>query len=168
MTSEQKEEFLAALHSAILSITEPRYFESERGFQGALIAQLEMRLAGLSFADKPIIEQEYQKTFPAHGITIRPDILLHVPFERGETQNRWEGNFVALELKLRASAKDADDDFSSLSLLALKLSYPLTIFLNIDSSETYFKQCPAEIAQQTVCCAVRLEGSQVHLLEDAQ
>src|ERR1700678_511295 len=121
MTSEQKEEFLAALHSAILSITEPRYFESERGFQGALIAQLEMRLAGLSFADKPIIEQEYQKTFPAHGLTIRPDILLHVPFERGETQNRWEGNFVALELKLRASAKDADDDFSSLSLLALKL-----------------------------------------------
>jgi hypothetical protein len=95
-------------------------------------------------------------------------ILLHVPFERGETQNRWEGNFVALELKLRASAKDADVDFSSLSLLALKLSYPLTIFLNIDSSETYFKQCPAEIAQQTVCCAVRLEGSQVHLLEDAE
>jgi hypothetical protein len=32
-----------------------------------MIAQLEIRLVGLSFADKPIIEQEYQKTFTAHG-----------------------------------------------------------------------------------------------------
>ena len=94
MTGEKKEEFLAALHSAMLSITEARYFESERGYQGALIAQLEIRLAGLSFADRPIIEQEYQKTFPAHGITIRPDILLHVPFERGRLKTDGKGTLL--------------------------------------------------------------------------
>jgi len=43
-----------------------------------------------------------------------------------------------------------------LQVLKEKLDYQLTLFLNIDSSDTWWQLCPSTIASQTVSFAVRL------------
>jgi hypothetical protein len=151
------EKFLAIFQEALGAIREPRLFKTERGYQGALLAELQLRLRNAAFPGDPIIEQEYQKTIPNHGITIRPDLIIHIPFERGSTKRREEGNFVAIELKLAATAAEADEDFASLALIKEELGYPLTIFLNLDAAETYAERCSKRIALQTVCFAVQLK-----------
>ena len=151
------EKFLAIFHEALGAIREPRLFKTERGYQGALLVQLQQRLRNAAFPGDPIIEQEYQKTIPNHGIAIRPDLIIHIPFERGDTKRREQGNFVAIELKLAATAAEADEDFESLTLIKEKLGYPLTIFLNLDAAETYAERCSQRIASQTVCFAVQLK-----------
>lgn len=160
MLTGSMEQLFVALGEALASIREPRYFESERGYQGALIAQLEHRLGGLGLPDSPIVEQEYQKTLPRHGTTIRPDLIVHVPFERGRATTRQEGNFVAIELKLDATTNKADEDFESLRLMAKYLRYPATVFMNIGARRTYADRCPPEIASHTACFAVHLEGGE--------
>jgi hypothetical protein len=150
------EEFLSIFKKALATIREPRLFKTERGYQGALVAELQRRLNQAAFPGDPIIEQEYQKTFPHHGITIRPDLIVHIPFERNGTARRQDGNFVAIEIKVRATALEASQDFVSLNAMKEKLNYPITIFLNLDSSEAHAERCPPKIAAQTVCFAVRL------------
>jgi hypothetical protein len=49
-------------------------------------------------------------------------------------------------------------DFAKLVQMRDVLGYPLTVFINIDSDETYATQRPGAIAGQTVCYAVRLEN----------
>lgn len=122
-----------------------------------MLVELQHRLRSTAFPGDPIIEQEYQKTIPNHGIAIRPDLIIHILFERGDTKRREEGNFVAIELKLAATAAEADEDFESLTLMKEKLGYPLTIFLNLDAAETYVERCSHKIASQTVCFAVQLK-----------
>ncbi|MGO9074628.1 MAG: hypothetical protein ACLQEI_10785 [Terriglobales bacterium] len=62
-----------------------------------------------------------------------------------------------MELKLRSTENEARGDFANLEQMKRELGYPLTIFINIDSDETYADLCPEGIAGQTVCYAVRLE-----------
>ena len=76
------------------------------------------------------------------------------PSERQETESREEGNFVAVEIKICATRKEAEEDFESLQTIQWALKYPLTIFLNVGSLNTYASLCPASIADQTVCFAV--------------
>ena len=153
-----QERFLALLRQALESIREKRFFQDERGFQGALLQELSQRLAHGAFPGDPIIEQEYQKRLALHKIRIRPDIIIHVPFERGVADGRDEGNFVAMELKRRATVKKAKEAFANLAEMKKALKYPLTIFINIDSDQTHVALCPKSIAGQTACFAVRFEG----------
>jgi hypothetical protein len=150
------EHFLTVFQAALAAIREPRLFATERGYQGALIGELQNRLNEVALPGDPIIEQEYQKTLPHHGITIRPDLIVHVPFERGGTRSRNEGNFVAIEMKVNATAAEADEDFASLALMKERLGYQLTIFLNIGGARSYAERCPQSIAAQTVCFAAQL------------
>jgi hypothetical protein len=76
------------------------------------------------------------------------------------TQHRYQGNFAAVEIKLRSTEAQADQDFASLELMKERLGYPLTVFLNIDSGKTYAERCPTSIAKQTTCFAVRLKGGE--------
>jgi len=154
---ENQERFLKLLQESLQSIREPRLYETERGFQGELLAQLRGRIAYAQFPGEPIVEQEYQKTIPSHGLGTRPDIIVHIPFERGGAERRNQGNFVAIELKLRATQKEAADDFAKLAAIREALAYPLTIFINIGSDETCCAYCPKVITGKTVCFAVRLE-----------
>jgi hypothetical protein len=62
-----------------------------------------------------------------------------------------------VELKRRATAKKAKEAFASLAQMKKSLKYPLTIFINIDSAQTYVALCPKSIAGQTACFAVRFE-----------
>lgn len=152
-----QERFLSALHEALGNIREPRFFETERGYQGELLVQLAKCLKTAAFPGDPIVEQEYQKTMPSHGIKIRPDIIIHIPFERGHVESRNQGNFVAIELKRRSTENEARDDFTNLAQMHEVLQYPLTVFINIDSEQTRFAIRPQSIASQIICFAVRLE-----------
>jgi hypothetical protein len=154
---QNQEQFLAILRDALENIREPRFFRTERGFQGELLVQLRNRLQNAELPGEPIVEQEYQKTIPLHRLNIRPDIIVHIPFDRGRAERRDQGNFVAMELKLRSTENEARGDFANLNQMREVLGYPLTIFINIDSDETHVAQCPEGLAGQTVCYAVRLE-----------
>jgi hypothetical protein len=137
------------------AIVEPRFFETERGYQGELLAELRARLHDIGLPDDPVIEQEYQKRLREHGLTIRPDLIVHIPFDRGATQDRRDGNFVAIEIKRdRNKVREA---FASLAAIERALDYALTILIVVDSAETFAEQCPPDIARKTVCFAARLE-----------
>lgn len=153
-----KERFVTLLRQALENIYEEQFFGDERGFRGALLQELSKELANGVLPTDPIIQQRYQKRLPSHGIRIRPDIIIHVPFERGLTKKRDEGNFVAMELKRRATGKRAKQAFANLSQLKKVLKYPVTIFINVDSEETHAALCPMNIANQTVCFAVHREN----------
>lgn len=159
-------EFLTVLEQALQSIREKVLFGDERGFQGALLHELNWRLGRGVLPTDPIIQQEYQKRIRDHRIKIRPDIIVHIPFERGLARHRDEGNFVAIELKRRATAKQAEHAFASLSQMKRILKYPLTIFINLDSKETHVTQCPRNIAGQTACFAVWLEEGEPVVKEE--
>lgn len=155
LTPEQKI-FVDALTEALGSIDEPLLFQDERGYQGQLLQELAMRFAGGSFPNDPIVQQEYQKTLPQHGIRIRPDIIIHIPFERGGLDDRRHGNFVAIELKRAAGRRTAIQAFGNLQAMKERLAYPLTIFINIDSNAPFLSLCPESLLPQTVCFAVAL------------
>jgi hypothetical protein len=107
IVTAQQYSFLDALAGALGAIDEARLFQDERGYQGKLLQELAIRFAEGGFPGHPIVQQEYQKTLPMHGIRIRPDMIVHIPFERGGLANRLQGNFVAIELKRDASEKAA-------------------------------------------------------------
>jgi len=126
---------------AIQKIKEPRFFRTERGYQGALISELRYLLqhTGAQLGN-PIVEQEYQKRAREHGLQIRPDIIIHIPYERAVFNSRKEGNFVVIELKLRSSKEAAFNDFEKLERMCEVLGYPIGIFLNIDSNQLYLEE----------------------------
>lgn len=70
-----------------------------------------------------LVEQEYRKRFADHGLAIRPDIIIHVPFRRGHHVSRRHDNFVAFELKRRARIGDARSAYANLRAMLLALNY---------------------------------------------
>jgi len=164
--AEFNTQFINIFKKSLESILEPRFFNSERGYQGALIAELERYFPFPLFKGNPIIEQEYQKTLPEHGITIRPDIIVHIPFERGLVESRDQGNFVVIQLKLKAKESDALDDFRKIDLMFDKLEYPMGTFLNIDSSNTFFDCYKGDFPDRLHCFSVRLEDSNILINEN--
>ena len=125
---------------AIQRINEPRLFQTERGDQGALISELTNLLQQANTWLKNSIEQEYQKRAREHGLRIRPDIIIHIPYERGMFSSREEGNFIVIELKRRASRRAAFGDFEKLEKICEVLKYPIGMFLNIDSEQLYLAE----------------------------
>jgi hypothetical protein len=130
---------IIAVKKALERIKEPRFYRTERGFQGQLAAQLERLLedSGLAGLERPIVEEEYQKTAGAHGINLRPDIIIHVPYERGVSPSRSHDNFLVVLLKLNANEQKAGDDFKDLEIVCAHLDYPLGVFVNIASSNLW-------------------------------
>ncbi len=157
------ESVIASLSESLAAISAPRFFESERGFQGELLVQLNKRL---KLSDNTIIEQEHQKKLKAHGLTIRPDIIIHEPFNPELHEARTEGNFAAIELKLNASPETAAEDFKSLSALLEVLQYPICFFINIGSAKSHCNLVPDSVRGKIVCFAVHVaEGETVVIQE---
>ncbi len=159
----EPQKILDGVRAALSAITAPRYFESERGFQGALQSELDKVFAQAGLPPGAIIEQEYQKKLMSHGLTIRPDIIIHTPFELGLTADRRDGNHAVIELKRRARPDAARDDFNSLLAMLGILEYPLGIFVNIDSEEPFQHLVPAEAAGRIVCFALWREAGKTRL-----
>lgn len=126
---------VALLCDAIAAINTPRLFETERGYQGALLTELSVRLHAADLPPDSIAEIEYQKRQGIHGSRIRPDILIHVPAAAGG--NRRLANTLACELKLSARAAEAKADFRKLDELCRTLDYSVVAFVNINSANTY-------------------------------
>lgn len=155
-------EVLAGVRDALQSITAPRLFETERGYQGALLGQLDRRL---QLPARVILEQEYQKQAGRHGVTIRPDIIIHEPFDPERYADRTQGNVAVIELKLRATAAEAADDFKSLGLMMDVLHYPLGVFINIGANRTWAELLPQALQGRVVCFAVFLQDTVVTVVE---
>lgn len=160
MTSD---DIVSAISDALEAIDTPRLFETERGYQGELLAQLHRRLA---LQHPAIIEQEYQKQLGKHGMAIRPDIILHEPFDERIHPGRDFGNLAVIELKLRSSKAAAVEDFNSLAEMIRVLKYPLGIFVNVNSQDTFGDVAPLDVRASLVAFAVRLVDGKVAVRMD--
>ena len=159
------DELLNIIRESLVAVTHPRFYETERGFQGAFLAELGRRIPALQWKGA-IVEQEYQKRMRDHGINIRPDIIIHVPFEGGHHSSRREGNFVVFELKLNASPEEALPDYEHLSNMCEILGYPLGIFININSSDPHLHLYHGPHKEKLHAFAVRIQVDQVEVREE--
>ena len=155
------DELIACVIESLAAITAPRLFQTERGYQGALLAQLDRRLR---LPDHAIVEQEYQKQAGVHGLTIRPDIVIHEPFNPARHAGRAEGNLAVIELKRKATPADAVADFESLRSMLELLRYRVGIFVNIDADTTHAELVPASIRGRVVCFAVALVNGRADVI----
>jgi hypothetical protein len=156
------DDVLTGVRDALAAITAPRLFQTERGYQGALLGQLQARLR---LPDHTIVEQEYQKQAGQHGLTIRPDIVVHEPFDPERHGARTEGNVAVVELKLRATAAEALADFQSLRSMLEVLRYPLGVFVNVASAVTHADLVPQDVRGRIVCFAVALVDGAAQIVE---
>ncbi|CAI1847409.1 Uncharacterised protein [Serratia fonticola] len=138
---DEKQRFINKLEEALQNIKHTRYYETERGYQGELYAELRKILPDLGW-DNAIVEQEYQKKIREHNIRIRPDIIIHVPFDPNLNNTRGDGNFVTFELKLGRNLTETQalNDYQSLAIMCEELSYPYAVFIVIDGNTTYFNK----------------------------
>jgi len=161
-----QEHLLQLLRSALLAIREPRFYNTERGYQGELLVQMRARLEeNPIWPGSPIVEQEYQKNAAAHGLDIRPDLIIHCPFERGVFENRRQGNYVVIELKRRANRQAALQDYAKLDRICTVLDYAMGIFINVDATHIFLREYNAEAGNRLHGFAVELRGGQVYIQE---
>jgi hypothetical protein len=147
--------------TALRAVSTPRFFETERGYQGEFLAELRAGMPALGLPGDAIIEQEYQKTFPAHNINVRPDIIVHVPTAAGG--DRAVGNFAVFELNFQAGPKEAREDFNNLDAVIEALNYPVGVFVNIDSVRTQAARYEGAYRDRIHFFAVRLVGGAVQV-----
>lgn len=95
--------------------------------------------------------------FGSHGINIRPDIIIHEPFNATHHGSRREGNHAVIELKRRSSANAAREDFASIEQMFQHLNYRLGAFINIDAEQTYGSLLPQSLRGFVSCFAVILD-----------
>lgn len=145
------EEIISNIHESLAACSHPRFFETERGFQGQLLVELSKRIL---LPDQAIIEQEYQKRLEVHGLRIRPDIIIHEPYDPIRHPSRTDGNMVVVELKLNANAMQAKEDFESLETMLEVLHYDLGCFINIGSTDTHIAQIPRRMKERIISFAV--------------
>lgn len=134
------------LRSALMRISEPRLFETERGYQAELLAEIQhvLKQQKDDFT-RPFAESEYQKRLDAHGVRFRPDIIVHVPYNRGVSPTRRHDNYLVVMLKLAAEKGKADEDFGKLARLCTALDYPVGALVNLGTTELWLPQYNAEI-----------------------
>ncbi len=156
---------LIAIRESLQAISNPHFYSDERAYQGELIAELRNRLNDMEIDDGALVQQEYQKRMKDHGFNIRPDIIIHIPFEDAGFATRDEGNFVVFELKRHATEAAALGDYEKLSSMCEILNYPLGVFINIDASETYFDSFEGDMKQRLKSFSTHIEGREVVLTE---
>lgn len=140
-------------------VSEPRFFQTERGFQGRLAGLLQGEEGCGIWPGDGVVEQEYQKRMAEHGITYRPDIIIHRPTpKRGD---RREGNYLVILLKCRASSRKAREDFDRLDEILAALNYDVGLFVNIDSHYTRAEHYGGPNSEQLHFAAVWLDEGRV-------
>jgi len=163
-----KQQFQQILVDCLKQITEDRLFGTERGYQGALAGLLCENLKKQAiWPGNPIVEEEYQKRAHDHGITFRPDIIIHIPFDRGIYPDRKHGNFVVMMLKLNASKDTALEDYEKLTLICEKLDYSIAVFLNIGSQETFLSEYDGTFKERMFGYGVVKKNGNIVITENA-
>jgi hypothetical protein len=92
-------------------------------------------------------------------LTIRPDLIIHEPFEPSRHAGRDDGNHAVIELKRRSDEANAIAAFSNIEAMLRILDYPIGVFINIDSQDTFTELVPREFGERVVCIAVALDAS---------
>lgn len=159
-------EILTFIQDSLAAVRHPRLYETERGFQGAFLVELSKRFPRLQW-EGAIVEQEYQKRMREHGIRIRPDVIIHVPFNHSRHLSRNEDNFIVMELKLRALAEEALRDYQALSDMCEMLGYPMGVFINIGAPETYLNNFEGMHKERLHAFSVQLVNGQVEVRSGA-
>ncbi len=139
---------------ALKSVRNAHFFTTERGYQGEFLAELRRFLPGVGLPGDAIVEQEYQKRLAAHGINVRPDLIIHIPTPVG--QDRRRDNFVVFELNLQAGPAESRGDFENLDTVVGALDYPLAVFVNIASDRTQARHYRGPFRGRLHCFAVRI------------
>jgi hypothetical protein len=131
------DKIVAATERALRAVAEPRFWRTERGFQGRFYCALQQVLdsEGL-LPDGRILEMEYQKGWCRHGMRQRPDIVLHIPTEESNAAP-YENNFAVWALKRAATLTEASDDFEKLDQMFDRLRYPVGVFVNIAATNHF-------------------------------
>lgn len=129
-----REQIIESTISALRKISTPRFFKSERGYQGFFYCKLyeELEIRRLVNEDQ-ILEMEYQKS-SRHGLSQRPDIIFHIPVEHSGS-SVVKNNFAVWALKARVNATTAQQDFEKLDEMFEYLNYPLGFFININDQQ---------------------------------
>lgn len=154
----EKDKLLAHIEAALAEIKHPAFFDDERSFQGELLVMLRKTIPAHILPEEAVIQQEYQKRLASHGLAIRPDIIIHDPYDPGRHEGRNEGNFLVIELKRRASPAKAAEDFKSLSQMMTVLNYPAGVFINIASLKTHADVLPPDFKDRITCFAISRDG----------
>jgi hypothetical protein len=158
--------FLQLLRSALLAIQEPRFYSTEREYQGELLAQIGARLGDVPiWPGSSAVEQEYQENAAAHGLDIRPDLIIHAPFDRGLFEHKREGDYVVIELKRRASKQTVESAYAKLTQICTLLDYAMGILIHVDSDQVFFSEPGSTASERLHGFAVELRDGRVHLLE---
>lgn len=154
-----KTAILDATSQALRALTHPRFLRSERGYQGRFYCALQEELDRRDvLQDGVILEMEYQKS-ARHGVTQRPDIILHAPAEEtGATV--FENNVAVFALKLSASRQRAVEDFGKLDEMCGGLRYQLAIFINVNSDAHHMACYEGEHRDRMHSFAITLQSGQ--------
>jgi hypothetical protein len=128
---------IRAINLALDKVKHQRFFENERGSQGEFKSNLKEEL-GIVLPADTIIEDEHQKRLKDHGLRLRPDLIIHVPYDKTRNPNRKSGNYVVFALKRRATENVAVEEFEKLDKMIKVLDYKLGVFINIDSDHTFY------------------------------
>jgi len=153
---------------AITRVKHPRFWETERGFHGEFHAILREILVaeGIIRYLGPILEQEYQKS-ERHGISQRPDSILHMPAKQWGLR-RDEGNFAVWAFKYQSTRAEAVEDFRRLDEMFSHLRYPLGFFLNVSNDRTFEDAYRGQHAERIHCVSCRLNADGTFSLRHAQ
>ena len=143
-----------AVYSVLRRIRNKRFFENERGFQGEFTTILATVL-GINLPNNTIIEEEHQKILRIHGLKLRPDIVIHIPYHEITNPDRKSGNFIVFALKKRSSEKIAIEEFEKLDKMIKILNYKLGVYINIDSEKTFYENCVVDSKDKIMCFAVK-------------
>jgi hypothetical protein len=148
---------LESTDQAMRHLTAPRFFRSERGYQGWFYCHLQRELDRRGLLVEPcILEMEYQKS-RRHGMEQRPDIILHIPAEESGAHVA-ENNFVVWALKLNATEAKAAEDFTNLDEIIGGLGYRIGIFVNVASTRTFARSYSGGYADRIFMVAVTMEN----------
>lgn len=158
-----QEQILSATIDALKSISQNRFYQTERGYQGKLYCALQDALDARGILEGGVlVELEYQKS-ARHGLYQRPDIIIHIPAELHRTPVR-EGNLAIYALKRRASQSVAQDDFDKLDEMIKTLHYKLGIFINIDSRHHHLNNYSGSYRNCIHAFAIQLIGGRVSII----
>lgn len=161
--SLSKEQLVSVTKEAILKIENPRYFQTERGYQMEFYSLLkELLPPECNLTNDRMLEGEPQKTKSVHGTNQRPDIIFHIPRKNGTAVD--ENNYCLWALKLRGNKNEAKSDFDKLNEMFLRLKYSFGLWINIDSSETWINEYKGIYQQRIGSFAVKLKENKPNVV----
>jgi hypothetical protein len=152
----------------ISKITNLRFFETERGYQGELVSLLNEYLKKKNLFPKEfIVEQEHQKSVKHHNIRQRPDIIIHVPIEAGLTKDRAKNNFLVIALKRKGDAKSIIGDFEKLDEMFGELNYPEGVIININTQSKFVEFYQGKFPDRLHELAIKIKDDAIYIIHSS-